>query len=114
MTLDEAIKLVESRFIVGPAGNYSEAPTGEPYVTIVGGGIKEEGELFPCYFLSEAFAIQFWLDAVNKYSEGKSGTLYWRVKPEMMGRKKVWLIYSRLLISDKPQIQSAILESLAS
>ncbi len=43
--------------------------------------------------------------AFDKYAEGKSGTLYWRVPPEIAygAKQKKFAYYLRLLISDKPQ-----------
>lgn|ERR1700749_715945 len=42
----------------------------------------------------------------NEYAKGKSGTLYWRVPPEIVynSRKCGFVYYMRLLISNKPKV----------
>jgi hypothetical protein len=126
MTLDEARAELEAwGATCAEIGNYSQAATGEEYVVIVSGGMKDEGERCPCFCRSEADAVRLWRDAINAYANGKSGTLYWRAAPEMhstvmrvdnydelspdiqqwFGKETFWVVYSRLLISDKPQIQ---------
>ena len=116
MTLDEARAELESRFIVADVGNNYWAATGEPYVVIVSGGIKEEGCPVVCLCSSEAHAIRLWRDAVNEYAKEKSGVLYWRTPPQLERRKIArdffYVVYSRLLISDKPQIQPQVLPPL--
>lgn len=137
MTLDEARKEFESGFTVWPeVGNYSIAPTGEPYVEICSGGYKPEGH--PCLAVgtSEQSAVYLWLIAAEQYAKGKSGTLYWRSLPEVdsytyysegifasdaIGRTDkerndfyrhvFWRAYSRFLISDKPVIRPAVLQA---
>lgn len=136
MTLDEARRAFESRFTVWPEiGNYALAPTGEPYVAVCSGGIKPEAELTPAVGLTEESALKLLIAAWNEYADGKSGTLYWRILPEIgslayfgegvfaadaVGRTDqerkdfyrhvFWKAYSRLLISNKPVIQQARIE----
>lgn len=44
--------------------------------------------------------------AFDDYADGKCGTLYWRVKPEVEFYKgRGWMFYLRLLISDKPPLK---------
>lgn len=47
-------------------------------------------------------------DAFNKYAEGRTGTLYWRVIPEIAfdHKRRRYAYYMRLLISDKPVVAS--------
>lgn len=122
--LDEAIAHVESRFTIGPDGVTSRAPTGELYVEVCTGGTKDEGERRPCWCLTPELAVEFWSAAVWKYA-GLHGpdqdrkTLYWRIRPELeslivpsghpaiVPDMKLWSVYSRLLISNKPAISSA-------
>jgi hypothetical protein len=48
-------------------------------------------------------------DDFDRYAEGRKGTLYWRVVPEIafMPRREKYGYYMRLLISDKPVIANA-------
>jgi len=132
MTLDEARASIEDGFKIGPIGNYWQAPTGEPYVEVLSGGAKTEGANCPCLCASPELAIKFWLEAMREYAPpADRKTLYWRVPPEMsehailpvnpdgsftggkemraMMTRKVYYVYSRVLVSDKPQIQPATL-----
>jgi hypothetical protein len=139
MKLEAARSLVDSWFAIGPQGNHSKAPTGEYYIEIVSGGFRlYEAEHQPCgaSCLSEETAVDLWLQAVRDYAADKSGTLYWRIPPEMgevmllqvkdngerftMARDgfvikpyRYYRVYSRLLISDKPQIMPACIEKAA-
>jgi len=103
-----------------------KAPTGEHYVTICSGGVKAEGEFPLAYCLDQQTAIRLWRDAIMAYAADKRGTLYWREEPmiepddldfnslpEGMSPThpvlfqrpfRFFIVYSRLLISDKPPI----------
>lgn len=77
--------------------------TGDPYVCICSGGLKLEGERivrFPTF----TEATDSWLNALEEYKRGKTGILYWRTRPEHDQNAEGWAIYSRLVISDKPEI----------
>ena len=121
--LNQARKEIESLFVVYPGiGEYSKAPTGEPYIGIMSGGYKKENEHSPCVAWTEKHAIRLWKEAVIQYAAGKSGVLYWRAEPELDGIEMfwegwnaqtdkiekygcshmMWRVYSRLLISDQP------------
>lgn len=82
--------------------NASLAPNGEPYVTVVSGGIKSEGECAPCLCFSPEAAIRLWWDAARDYAFGQRAKahaiaegaeayppgesampLYWRILPEI-------------------------------
>lgn len=118
MTLDEAVLRLEACFKVHPeVCGQGVAPTGEPFVTVVTGGVKSEGEPSPIIATSEALAVEYWLRAAMQYAAGKSGgTLYWRIRPEVVSAELVtvgikpedtaaqryYKIYSRLLISSAP------------
>lgn len=113
MTLDEAIATIDRPQVDGLA--MARSQTGEPYVVIVPGGIKPEGEHSRFMCLSESEAVKQWLAAFNDYAKDKTGPIYWRTRP-MLGTERLYqsddtkqkwpyvfyLIYSRLLISDKP------------
>lgn len=89
-------------------GNFGQAPTGEPYLTLVSGGIKPEGE--PAYYYeSKAHAIRSWMEffeALCRHAIPGS-ILYWRRKPFLAEIERKFSVFSRLLISDKPKIQEA-------
>ena len=135
MTLDEAVKVLETIRPVWPeVGNCPFAPTGDEYVTIMSGGVKAEGENAPCLCSSPELATKLWLAAVLEYaSNHQHGTLYWRIRPESDGAyfaacdntgdvifqtvkdrlaftNKRYVVYSRLLISDKPRIRPAVVD----
>lgn len=112
-----AMAYVESRYEIvdGLPGAYSQ--TGEPYVALVPGGIKPEGETFPIRCSTAELAIKYWLASFKEYADGKPGKLYWRERPEIgswayqhfVGRVDIplsvecyYVVYSRLLISDEP------------
>lgn len=88
--------------------------TGEPYIILVSGGIKQDGDRFPVLCATVDIAVFLWLVAATYYCEGKLGTLYWRVRPELNsvlvtlnGRiEERHVIYSRLLVSEKPMVNS--------
>lgn len=119
MTLEEARADIERRFTVHPTiGDQSVSPTGEPYVVVTTGGPRDEGDTSRCMATSEAAAIDLWHEAMVAYVSGKGGTLYWRTVPvvdffeyrpvsdedfSVIGSRKLWLVYSRFLISEKPQ-----------
>jgi hypothetical protein len=134
MTLDEARRELECRFAVHPEiGNNALSATGEEFIVILSGGMKEEGDPLPIICSSPEIAIRMWLDAVLKYAESKHGTLYWRIPPELesvtyvsenysqlpedtrdaWAKHTYWVVYSRFLISDKPQVRPAIVERTA-
>lgn len=117
MTLNEAVATIGLPQVDGCASAFSQ--TGEKYVVIVSGGLKAEGVRCPILCSTEELAIKFWLDAFNEYTTDKAGTIYWRVRPELGSWKirqadiegipddLVYVVYSRLLISDKPVLAEA-------
>src|SRR5688572_2478199 len=102
MTLEEAIRIIEDRFPckMGQPAAYSE--TGEGYVQINSSGPSHEGAHHQIYSTTEE-AVGNWLDAVSDYAKDKTGTLYWRVRPELIRipGQNGYSVYSRLLISNQ-------------
>lgn len=83
MTLEEAVTQFEKGHSVYPELGYTSlAPNGQPYVTVVCGGIKEEGQRMPVYCTSQDEAVKWWLKAANEYAPNSS-MIYWRSKPDM-------------------------------
>jgi|SRR5580658_7429111 hypothetical protein len=81
-----------------------QAPTGETFTEISQTG-----------FESPAACAKAARDAFDAYAEGKSGTLYYRSRPEMTTQpnklfqpNKLWAFYMRLLISDKPIVAAGV------
>lgn len=109
MTLDEAVAHIESKFECVEGQPIAWCETGDKYVKIVSGGVKDEGEFTPL-FQDEEQAVGAWLDAVMAYAADKHGTLYWRIRPNVREYPlddeglPAYLVYSRLVISDKPKI----------
>jgi hypothetical protein len=94
----------ESKFTVGPSTSRWQSVTGEPYT-----------ELFDLHaplgdeargFLTPEAARVAAQSNFDSYAEDKSGTLYWRVVPEIAfsSRRKRYAYYLRLLISNKPRL----------
>jgi hypothetical protein len=89
-------------------GNFSQAPTGEPYLTVTSGGVKPEGE--PAYYYPEKKqAIATWFECFKAFCQlsGSGYNLYWRRKPFLAEIDGKFSVFSRFLISDKPVIQDA-------
>ena len=128
-TAEEASAEIEKCCRVFPEiGNTSKAPTGEPYVTLVAGGVKDEGEGWPVLYATPHGAIAAWFEAALKYVS-LGDVLYWRERPiveccfylpstaagEFLYKGKdprprralvleLYSVYSRLLVSDSPII----------
>lgn len=83
----------EGGFVIGPCTNRPTSVTGEAYQEIVTRGAPDE-----------ATAIEAGHNAFRAYAEGKSGSLYWRIEPEIAQRQDGWATYMRCLISDQPPI----------
>jgi hypothetical protein len=84
-TFAEAVAEIERRFkcvSFHPNKTISIAPTGGPYMEIVSGNERPEGEWHQAMAFTEKAAAQLMLDGVLRLGEGKS-TIYWRIEPEM-------------------------------
>lgn len=94
MRLDEAVAAIGLPQVDGLLMAYAQ--TGEAYVT----------HQFRVEVESAEEAIPLWLAAFRNDISGQTGTLYWRVRPEMERRVKkkdmAYIFYARFLISDKP------------
>lgn len=112
MTIDEAVIEIEKGFKVETGFPSYVSQTGEPYVEIGGGGVLGEGEV-RTHFETQDLAIAGAIAEFRKYAAGKSGTLYWRIRPEceqvrhLTREKESWAFYMRLLISNMPVLKKA-------
>lgn len=86
----------ESRFPIGPSSDRIHSITGETFTELA-------------IAWAQAFdtidqAAEAAMKAFQKYAEGRSGTLYWRIPPEIDygPKQKKFAYYMRVLISDKP------------
>lgn len=126
MSLIKTIADVEAWFIVHPEIGFAErytdqhgkafgsgetrdmetAPCGEPYATVVSGGVFTGGPM-PMLFHDEADAIQFWRYAVEDYADTVAPGepwrdhpmlhLYWRERPVFEQRTFVALDQAAML-----------------
>ena len=123
MTLAEAVLDIESRFIVHrevgePVAHYdqqdkaidtgardmSRAPCGEPYITVVSGGLKAQGDRIPIYFGTEVRAVEWWRYGVMDYAETIAPEaqwgglhLYWREEPRFESAEYVAMSQATML-----------------
>lgn len=108
MKASELRAWIEKDFPVGQETFGQYAVTGEPYVTLDGGGIKAEGEPPSRRAYSEEEAVQQFCEAFNEYvSAGPLGTryvVYWRRYPELVQDGSHFWVRARLLMSDKPPL----------
>lgn len=108
LDLEKARMSMQRRFKLGPSGDWRESATGEPYREVCSGGLG-----CPAWFTDPELAIKSWCEAVDAYAKNTlATTLYWRILPELGERhadgETLYAVYSRFLLSDKPQIQPAI------
>jgi hypothetical protein len=93
----------ESKFHVGQSSTGRYSVTGEEHIKL--GCRGQDGFETP----QEAHISA--KSEFDKYTDGKTGTLYWRIYPEISGwllpgreRRRVYAYYLRFLISDKPKV----------
>lgn len=87
-------------------GICSTSPTGEHYVVLESSGPRDIGiRRLPANACpSRQDAVDSYLNALQALADAKSGTAYWRRHPEVEPFYHGWTVYSRILISDKPEI----------
>lgn len=99
-------------------GNFSEAPTGQKYETVCSAGRKSEGAHI-IWIAGKEMAVSLFLGIFEGMAkeavEMAEGDLwiYWRHHPEVLTFNGLQTVYTRFLISDRPQIQSADYDSNA-
>lgn len=99
-----------SKFIPASEWKPQFAPTGESYVVFTPHRTPEL-VLRTEYKTPEA-VISAGKEQFEIYAADKTGTLYWRIKPEVECFKdgknaRCWMFYMRLLISDKPYARAS-------
>lgn len=112
------------RFPASPAiGKMHCASTGDPYVVLSCGGVKQQGEPHGVFTTHVADAIEIFKAEFDKFSADQRGTLYWRRKPEVVashypdrfvgGYNSYYCVNARFVISDKPVLSPAPVVVLA-
>lgn len=119
---------LEGRFPVGEEGLCRTAATGEHFVEFHAGGRRTDPGTGPGAVWCERpeTAVALLRLQILDYAAGRSGVLYWRVKPDICEteirvpelrpfagnnakivhvKRMVWIAYARLLISDKPVLE---------
>ena len=88
-------------------GNFAQSPTGESYITFVCGAEKAEGAKGLTAKTRE-YAFDFFEKGLKEYvsSRPSDSILYWRQKPQLETEYGKIKISCRLLLSNKPVIQS--------
>lgn len=86
----------ERGFGVGGRGGKAVSPTGELYVELINPNMLHAANGQAVFDLA--------VETFRKYAEGRSGTLYWRVWPEIKNTPSGWEFYMRVLVSDKPAL----------
>ena len=113
MTLEEAVAEFERGRVIADGLPQPTSQTGEPYEVIYAGsfGPQRYGESAEIgLYTSEELAAKWWLESIKRYASDKHGVVYWRTRPDMTRwvvgatERPMWMVYSRLLISDKPPI----------
>lgn len=83
MTLDEAIRNLESKFEgrVAPATSTDEAPD---LPRVCSGGVIDKDELFPALYSSKELAVEAWFEQATSHVGYARAKLQWVLKPELM------------------------------
>jgi hypothetical protein len=103
---------LRSKFTIVEGLPAARAQTGERYVTFMQDGERaaaDEGREGPPGCATKEDAACGLAHAILAYADRQgSGTLYWRIRPEVeKADDGLWYAYARLLISDKPAREEA-------
>ena len=101
MKATELVDYMEKNYKVhSTVGKGHLAPTGRPYVTLVLGGEKAEGDSIEPPFCRTAIdAVKAFKRTFDEWAKAQSGkSLYWRVYPSIKNHKGHFTIRARLLI----------------
>lgn len=87
-------------------GDRRVCPTGDAYVVLTCGGIREEGAPHRAWTTDIEKAVELFKYEFDKYSAELTGALYWRRRPEIHADEtlsgRLCTITARFAISDKP------------
>ena len=92
---------------IGPSTAIGWALTGEPYITLMNGGIKAEGRPCPSFKPAAVKAVDEYLDSLEDYiwacvrrstSLSSMGWLYWRQEPAIESEDGRYVVSSRILV----------------
>lgn len=114
LALGALTRQIEALFpsVVGPAD--ARAATGEPYV-VIGDQMHGAGTVPGAVDAGQPAAFDWTIDEAiaravrmfERYADGRTGTLYWRRKPEMIDASNgrgPFRVYMRLLITDRQPV----------
>lgn len=123
-TIEELTAAMEGMFEVGEPTDCGTAVTGEEYISLTSGGVREEGERHRVFCTDEEKAIELFygeyqtlIISDHRLMLAGGFKLYWRQKPEMrerflteaveegISRVFLYVVTARLLISDKPPLE---------
>lgn len=109
---DLAAYMSKDRSVHPVMGTKHFCPTGEPYIVLMLGGLKREGEGLKVWATDMDAAIRLFKNEFDKYAAEKTGVLYWRRRPEVSvnsylnhftGSTETYMaITARIVISDLP------------
>ncbi len=117
-TTADLTEWIESQYLIGETTCGPLSVTGEKYVVLGPQhpddgmpsipGTKDEGARCEPATDEETAVMQL-RNCFEQYREGRSGTLYWRIKPDLMWSEdeKLCIVYARMLISDKPVMRGS-------
>lgn len=113
LTLEQAVAEFEKGRLVKLGLPGACCQTGATYLAITHAGLKEEGKSFMGYDSTRAEAVKSWLASALKYANSRTGTLYWRTKPELDCRvtsdgREDWMVYSRFVVSDAYEVFNTV------
>jgi len=100
----------EQGYTIGPSALGPYSVTGETFTELCGVGPRDDETHEIVYLPTVEAAYDAAIAAFKAYASDKSGTLYWRVSPELGENKGKFAFYMRLLISDMPVIKKAAME----
>ena len=107
-------------------GDWWKAPDNRPYDALTSGGVKLEGEVYPCWCSSPEIAVQLWDRSVRAYRQGFAGcVLIWREYPRVEKQEfrsldftgdlrldyvphVLWAVYSRFRICREEDIRHVL------
>lgn len=105
MTLDDLVAELSQRFEIVDGTPAALSQTGEQYHEFNGHSRPSAEGVDGVGAPSEDGAVRLLREGILHYADGKAGTLYWRIRPEVSISRGKWHCYARLLISDKPVSQ---------